>query len=82
MEFRHSGESVSKVKADLLVIGMFKGEKFTGSAKGVNEALGGVLKDLTGDEKFEGEIGKNVLLNSTFGKIGAKRVLLTGLGQV
>ncbi|HET7290745.1 MAG TPA: leucyl aminopeptidase [Thermodesulfobacteriota bacterium] len=81
MEFRHSGESLLKVKADVLVLGIFKGEKFSGSSKSVNDALGDVLKDLSRDEKFEGDMGKSVVLQSTFGKIGAKRVLLIGLGE-
>jgi len=69
------------VKTDILVLGIFRGEKFSGSVKSVNDALGGVLKDLSGDEKFEGDLGKSVVLQSTFGKIGAKRVLLLGLGD-
>lgn len=54
MEFSHSGESLLKVKTDILVLGIFRGEKFSGSVKSVDDALGGVLKDLCGDEKFEG----------------------------
>jgi leucyl aminopeptidase len=81
LNFKQSGENVLKIKTDLLVLGMFKGDKFSGSVKSVNDALGGVLKDLAGDEKFEGDLGKSVLLSSTFGKIGARRVLLLGLGD-
>lgn len=60
---------------------MFKGDKFSGSAKSVNDALGDVLKGLSEEEKFEGDMGKWVILSSTFRKIGAKRVLLLGLGE-
>lgn len=81
MNFIHSDENILKLKADVLVIGLFQGEKFTGPAKNVNGALGGVLKSLSGEEKFEGELGKSVIVNSTFGKIGARRVLLLGLGR-
>lgn len=70
-----------KVKTDILVLGIFKGEKFSGSVKSVDDALGDVLKGLAGDEKFDGDIGKSLVLQSTFGKIGAKRVLLMGLGE-
>jgi len=69
------------VKTDILVLGIFRGEKFSGSVKSVNDALGDVLKDLSRDEKFEGDLGKSVVLQSTFGKIGARRVLLMGLGE-
>ncbi len=81
MDFKYSAEDVCKIEADLLVVGIFKGEKFTGSAKSVDDALGGVLKGLTDDEKFGGDPGKSVVVSSTFGKIGAKRVLLLGLGE-
>jgi len=81
LNFKQSGENILKIKTDLLVLGIFKGDKLSGSAKSVDEALGGVLKDLSGNEKFEGDMGKTLLLNSTFGRIGAKRVLLLGLGE-
>ncbi|MFI5323016.1 MAG: leucyl aminopeptidase [Thermodesulfobacteriota bacterium] len=81
MNFRQSGENILKIKTDLLVLGIFKGDKLSGSVKRVDEALGGVLKDLSGNEKFKGDMGEFVLLSSTFGRIGAKRVLLLGLGE-
>ncbi len=81
MNFRYSGENLLKVKTDLLVVGAFKGEKFSGSLKSVDRALGGVLKSLSDDDKFDGELGKSVTVSSTFGKLGAKRVLLLGLGD-
>jgi leucyl aminopeptidase len=81
LNFKQSGENIIKIKTDLLVLGMFKGHKISGSAKSVDEELGGVLKELSGNEKFDGDIGKSVILSSTFGKIGAKRVLLLGLGK-
>lgn len=81
MNFKQSGENILKIKTNLLVLGIFKGGKLSGSVKRVDEALGGVLKDLSGNEKFEGDMGEFVLLSSTFGRIGAKRVLLLGLGE-
>jgi len=81
LNFKQSSENILKIETDLLVLGAFKGDKFSGSAKVVNEALGGVLKVITGNEKFDGDMGKSVIVSSTFGKIGAKRVLLLGLGE-
>ncbi len=81
MNFIHSDENILKLKADVLVLGLFKGEKFAGPAKSVNDALGGVLKRLSGEEKFEGDLGKSIIVNSTFGKISAGRVLVLGLGE-
>jgi len=80
LDFKYSGENICKIGTDLLVVGMFKGDKFSGSVKSVNDALGDVLKTICGDEKFDGDLGKSVTVSSTFGKIGAKRVLLLGLG--
>jgi leucyl aminopeptidase len=81
LDFKYSGENICKIVTDLLVVGMFKGDKFSGSVKSVNDALGDVLKTICGDEKFDGDLGKSVTVSSTFGKIGAKRVLLLGLGD-
>jgi leucyl aminopeptidase len=81
LDFKYSGENICKIGTDLLVVGMFKGDKFSGSVKSVNDALGDVLKTICGDEKFDGDLGKSVTVSSTFGKIGAKRVLLLGLGD-
>ena len=80
MNFTYSDENLLTIKTDILVLGMFKGDRFSGSVKNVNEALGDALKRLSKDDKFDGDLGKSVALNSTLGKIGAKRVLLLGLG--
>ncbi len=81
MDFKYSGENVNKISTDLLVVGIFKGDKFHGSVKSVNDALGNALRELADDENFDGELGKSVDVSRTFGKIGAKRVLLLGLGD-
>ena len=46
MEFILSTESVLKIKADILVLGIFKGQKYSGVIKSVNDTLKGVLNDL------------------------------------
>ena len=81
MKFIIGKENIKKVKADALVLGMLKGEGISGDLKEIDRALGGELKTLIESEKFDGEAGKAVLLGSTFGRIGAKRVLVVGLGQ-
>ncbi|MEZ4546593.1 MAG: M17 family peptidase N-terminal domain-containing protein [Thermodesulfobacteriota bacterium] len=81
MKFIIGKENIKKVKADALILGMLKGEGISGDLKEIDRALGGELKTLIGSEKFDGEAGKAVLLGSTFGRIGAKRVLVVGLGQ-
>lgn len=80
MKFIIGKENIKKVKADALVLGMLKGEGLSGDLKEMDKALGGELKTLVESEKFEGEEGKAVLLGSTFGRAGVKRVLVVGLG--
>ncbi|MCL4244838.1 MAG: leucyl aminopeptidase [Candidatus Dadabacteria bacterium] len=81
MKFIIGKENIKKVKADALVLGMFKNEGLSDDLKDVDKALGGELKAIVESEKFDGEAGKAVLLGSTFGRIGVKRVLVVGLGE-
>ena len=81
MKFIIGKEDERKVKADALVLAAFKGEGIPDDLKAIDKALGGELKALMESDKFEGETGKTILLGSTFGRIGARRVLVVGLGQ-
>ncbi len=80
MDFKLSVEDILQIKCDLLVLGRFEGEAIKGLIKKVDDALAGALSHNSREEKFSGELGKGVMIN-TLGKIGAKRVLLTGLGK-
>lgn len=81
LEFTLSTESALKIKADILVLGIFKGQKYSGVIKSLNDILKGALKNLSEEEGFDGDLGKSLMLSSTFGKIASKRVLLVGLGE-
>jgi len=81
LDFVLSNLNVLKVKADVLVIGIFKGQKYTGAVKSLNDFLGDALKNISEEERFEGDVGKSIMLSSTLGKIGCKRVLMVGLGE-
>ena len=81
MEFVSSRLNVLKVKADVLVIGIFKGQRYSGALKTIDGSLAGALKNISEEERFEGDVGKSLMLSSTFGKIGSKRVLMVGLGE-
>ena len=81
MEFKLSTESALKIKADILVLGIYKGQKYSGVIKSLNDILKGALKNLSEEEGFDGDLGKSLMLSSTFGKIASKRVLLVGLGE-
>lgn len=65
-----------KVRADVLAVGVFEGAM---SSLGKN--LGGAIASLAKLGDFTGKAGSSVLLY-TDGKIGAKRVLLIGLGKM
>jgi leucyl aminopeptidase len=80
VDFKLSGESLLEVKCSLLVLGRFEEEPIKGLVKKVDEALGGALSRTSEEERFKGEMGKSVMIN-TLGKIGAQRVLLLGLGK-
>jgi leucyl aminopeptidase len=62
------------------VLGRFEEDGTRNSVKKIDEALGGALSRVSQEEKFNGELGKSVMIN-TLGKIGAERVLLVGLGK-
>jgi len=81
LEFTLKKEAVLKLKADTLVLGIFKGQKYSGTVKSVNDKLDGAIKNNSNEENFEADLGQSVMLTSTFGKIGSKRVLLVGLGE-
>lgn len=80
MDFKLSGEDLLSVKCNLLVVGGFEGEVTRGAVKRIDDVLEGSLSRICDEERFNGEIGKSIILN-TLGKIGAQRVLLLGLGK-
>ena len=81
MEFILSRVNIVKLKADVLVIGIFKGQRYSGAVKSINDSLGNALKNISEEERFEGDLGKSLMLSRTLGKIGSKRVLMVGLGE-
>jgi len=81
LDFVLSNLNVLKVKADVLVVGIFKEQKYSGAVKSINDSLGDALKNISEEEKFDGDLGKSLMLSRTFGKIGSKRVLMVGLGE-
>jgi len=80
VDFKLSGEDLLQVRCSLLVVGGFEGEAIRGAVKRIDDALGGVLSRTCEEERFNGEMGKSIMIN-TLGKIGAQRVLLLGLGK-
>ncbi len=81
MDFALSTKSALKIKADILVLGIHKKQKYSGVLKNIDDSLDGALKNISEEEGFDGDIGKSVMLSRTFGKIGSKRVLIVGMGD-
>lgn len=71
---------ITKIETEAICLGIFQGVQRPGGAAGaVDKALGGVLSELLGDGDFSCKKGEVFVLR-THGQIGAKRVLLVGLG--
>ncbi len=71
---------ITAVETDAICLGIFEGVRRPGGAAGaVDKALNGVLTEILTDGDFSCKKGEVFWLR-THGKIGAKRVLLVGLG--
>ena len=78
--------TLSKVKADLLVVPVYEGE--IGSKRKsrralvdrIERALKGVLEQAAKDEGFKGKVGQSLTLH-THGRLGAPRLAAVGLGK-
>ncbi len=76
----YKGDPV-QAKTDLLIVGMFQGQKrFQGVAASINAALKGALQTVIREENFQGEQEKTLLVRS-LGKVPAKAICLIGLGE-
>ena len=72
---------MSRTKTDLIVMGMFEGQKrLQGAAAKVNAAMNGAVQKLIQEVKFEGNLDKTLMIH-TLGRIPAKEVCLIGLGK-
>jgi leucyl aminopeptidase len=72
--------NITEIQTEAICLGIFQGVQRPGGAAGaVDKALGGVLSELLSDGDFSCKKGEVFVLR-THGKIGAKRVLLVGLG--
>jgi leucyl aminopeptidase len=81
MKFSAASSAPVDVSTDLLAIPVFDdGIAGSDAAKAADAKLGGVLTTAAADERFEGKPGQTLTLH-THGKLGAKRVVLLGLGK-
>lgn len=72
---------VLKAESDCLLLGLSEGETPSGGVVGeVDRALKGAISDLTKEGELRGELNQVTVLH-TLGRIPAKRVMVTGLGE-
>ncbi len=79
-----TGDS-AKQKCDLLILPVFEsdlagGKDVSAALLSADEALGGLLSSTAAEEDFTGKADQTFTFN-THGKIGARRVVLVGLGN-
>ncbi|MNX63811.1 Cytosol aminopeptidase [compost metagenome] len=68
-------------KGELIAIALFEGESKLGAdAQAVDKALGGIVADVLKSGDFAGKLNQTMMI-PTGGKLGAKRLLLVGLGK-
>ena len=80
MKFTFVTDDVTQVKADVLGLLCFEDRTSDGPAwEALDKALGGLLGQLSLDERFKAKKGQSFTLH-THGKVAASRVLLVGAG--
>jgi len=82
MEFEVITGSITEIICDTLIVSLLEGVTLpSGSVKELDEALDGLLSNLIHDHKDIGKFGTTTVLH-VCGGIGAKRVVLLGLGKL
>ncbi len=81
MKIRIINSDLTKIKADVLVVNLFEGEKKPGGATGAaDKALGGLISKLIAKGEITGKKASSTIIHS-FGKLNVDRVLVMGLGK-
>ena len=75
-----SSAAADKVRADLLAVPVFADRRLGPGAEAVDRALGGDLADFMDEADFSGKRGETLAV-PTQGKLGAKAVILVGVGD-
>jgi leucyl aminopeptidase len=78
--FRATKTDAARVKAELLAVPVFAKNELGPGADAVDAALGGTLDDFMKEVGFEGGAGE-ALAVPTGGRLGAKAVVLVGMGE-
>ena len=81
MEIKIEQGSIESSAADTLIVNLFEGVTNPGGATGaVDHALGGAISDLIAGGDLKGKAGEVAVLYPR-GAVGARRVLVVGLGK-
>jgi leucyl aminopeptidase len=75
-----SSTAPDKVRADLLVVPVFTDRRLGPGADAVDRAVGGTLSEFMEEADFSGKRGETLAV-PTQGKLGAKAVVLVGVGD-
>ncbi len=78
--FRATKTDAGRVKADLLAVPVFSGRALGAGAAAVDEALGGTLAGFMEEVGFDGSPGEALAVPAG-GRLGAKAVVLLGMGE-
>jgi leucyl aminopeptidase len=87
--YRPGNQSPLDVKADLVVVAAYEGNKLSAAGRAVDDACGGVLLEHlsrtrslggSGLKQFEGKLGQATIVPS-MGRLGASAVMVVGLGE-
>ena len=81
MDIKVEQGSIESSAADTIIVNLFEGVTSPGGATGaVDRALGGAISDLIAGGDLKGKVGEVAVLYPR-GAIGARRVLVVGLGK-
>ncbi len=81
MKISVKNQKLENTICDVLIINLFEGVKTLGGGTGaIDLALDGLLKNIMKEEDFKGKTGSTLTVR-TNGQIGAKKVIVVGLGD-
>jgi leucyl aminopeptidase len=81
MKLHVSGEKPERARVDALVLPLYSDGAASASVDAVDRRLGGVIDELRSSGEIKGREGEEHTLPAVNGKLGAKRVIVVGLGS-
>jgi len=81
MKLHVSGEKPERARVDALVLPVYTDGAASAAVDAVDRKLGGVIDELRSSGEIKGREGEEQTLAAVNGKLGAKRVIVVGLGS-